>query len=339
MRITTRVQLKWDEQAGRYFPDPETWEGYEYSGPVDECKGADTAKSQLDLQNQLQQQQLTQQKAIRDQIMGSVGKYLSGAGEGFDPQQLAIMQSQFLNQNSQNFNQAGGQVLSSLRARGVAGGDMAAGGDFTRGMEALQGARASSQSQGILGTNLANLQQALTNKFNAASVSAGQSAQLGSNIGTFGQGASSALSSYVTAANSSPFMNMLGSALGAGIGAIGTAGIGSSLGGVSKALGGASKGLGGMSPGNIGFCWIAEALYGVNDIRTYAARKYLTGDFGKTIIGKLFVSAYKKFGKRLATSRVFVSMVKPLFDSFSRKGMKLIPKADINDFESIWYQR
>lgn len=201
--------------------------------------GTGTSKDQLKLQNQLQQQALDQQKAVRDQIMGSIGKYLSGPGEGFDPQQLAIMQSQFLNQNSSNFNQAGGQVLSSLRARGVAGGDMAAGGDFTRGMEALQGARASSQSQGILGTNLANLQQALTNKMNAASIAGGQSAQLGNNINVFGTGANNALDQYVKASNTgfgANFMNSLGAGLGAGISAVATGGIGSSLGALSKRL-------------------------------------------------------------------------------------------------------
>ncbi len=202
--------------------------------------GTGTSKDQLKRQNDLQQQAIDQQKAIRDQIMGSVGKYLSG-NIGFDPQQLAIMQSQFLNQNSANFNQAGASVLASLRSRGVAGGDSPGGGDLTRGLEALQSARASSQSQGILGTNLADLQQALTNKFNAASVAAGQSAQLGSNIGTFGQGANNALNEYVQASSNgffSQFAKGLGSGLGSGVASMATGGIGASLGGIGKLMGG-----------------------------------------------------------------------------------------------------
>jgi len=205
--------------------------------------GTGTSKDQLRRQNDLQQQAIDQQKAIRDQIMGSVGKYLSG-NIGFDPQQLAIMQSQFLNQNSANFNQAGSSVLASLRSRGVAGGDSPGGGDLTRGLEALQGARASSQSQGILGTNLADLQQALTNKFNAASVAAGQSAQLGSNIGVFGQGANNALNQYVQASQNgflNQFTKSLGSGLGSGVASIATGGIGASLGGLSKMMGSGNK--------------------------------------------------------------------------------------------------
>jgi len=208
--------------------------------------GTGTSKDQLKLNNQLQQQALDQQKAIRDQIMGSVGKYLSG-NIGFDPQQLAIMQSQFLNQNTANFNQAGSAVRSALASRGAGGGDIPVGGDFVRGISSLEGAKASSQSQGILGTNLANLQQALTNQFNAASVASGQSAQLGNNIGVFGSGANNALNQYVQASQSG-FMNQLGkgfgSALGQGIGAIATGGIGASLGSIGKYLGTAGAGAG-----------------------------------------------------------------------------------------------
>lgn len=201
--------------------------------------GTGTSKDQLALQNKQQADATAEQKALRDRIMGSIGKYLSG-NVGFDPQQLAIMQSQFLNQNSANFNQAGSSVLASLRSRGAAGGDMPAGGDLTRGLEGLEGARASSQSQGILGTNLADLQQALNNKFNAASVAAGQSAQIGSNIGTFGQGANNALDQYVKASNTgfgANFMSTLGSSLGAGVGYAANTGIGASLGGIRKAFG------------------------------------------------------------------------------------------------------
>ena len=192
-------------------------------------KGTGVAQKQLDEQNRLQQQAIDQQKAIRDQIMATTSKYTEGAGQGFDPQQLALMQSQFLNQNSANFNQAGGSVMASLRARGVAGGDAPGGGDLTRGLESLQGARASSQSQGILGTNIADLQQALTNKFNALSVDAGQSAQLGSNISTFGQGANNSLDQYIKAANSPGFLQSLATSLaggvGGGLGAMATGGL------------------------------------------------------------------------------------------------------------------
>lgn len=202
---------------------------YEHDGPVAQAKGQDTAKAQLDLQNQLTKQQMDQQKAIRDQILQVTGKYTTGAGEGYDPAGFAAMISQFMNQNSQNFNQAGGVVRSALAARGAGGGDMPVGGDFTRGIATLEGAKASSQAQGILGLNVQNEIQRLNNKFNALGLQSGQGAQLGQNIGTFNQGANSSLNSYVTAANSSPLMDMIGKVAGAGLGAF-TGSIGTQLG-------------------------------------------------------------------------------------------------------------
>src|SRR5678815_5276431 len=101
--------------------------------------GTGTSKDQLKRQNDLQQQAIDQQKAIREQIMGSVGKYLTGAGEGFDPKQLAIMQAQFLDQNANAGKQAGQNVMGQLAARGGAGGALPVGGDFARSLEGLQG--------------------------------------------------------------------------------------------------------------------------------------------------------------------------------------------------------
>ncbi len=191
--------------------------------------GTGTSKDQLNLENKLTQQQLDQQKAIRDQIMTSTSQYTTGAGQGYDPSQFAQMISQFMNQNSANFNQAGSQVLSSLNARGAGGGNMPVGGDFTRGLEALQGARASSQSQGVLGANISNLQQALNNKFNALGLQSGQGAQLGSNVATFNQGASNALGDYVKASQGgfgNAFLGSLGGTLGKGIAGFATGALG-----------------------------------------------------------------------------------------------------------------
>jgi len=196
--------------------------------------GTGTSKDQLKLNNQLQQQALDQQKAIRDQIMGSIGKYLSG-NIGFDPQQLAIMQSQFLNQNTNNFNQAGSAVRSALASRGAGGGDIPVGGDFVRGIASLEGAKANSQAQGILGTNIQNAQQGIQNQFNAANIASGQTAQLGNDVGVFGQGANNALDEYVKAANSgfgAQFMQNLGGTLGQGIGKIATGGFGGAVAGM-----------------------------------------------------------------------------------------------------------
>jgi hypothetical protein len=224
MKIHTRTV--WDMNTGEVLED----EAFEWSGAVAECKGQDVAKQQMDQQNQITRDQLNQQKAIRDQIMQSTSQYTTGAGQGYDPAQFSAMISQFLNQNSANFNQAGSQVMSSLNARGAGGGNMPVGGDFTRGLEALQGARASSQSQGILGANISNLQQALNNKFNALGLQSGQGAQLGQNIGVFNQGANSALGDYIKGINAPGFMSGVGQVFGQAVGA----GLG---GGIANAIG------------------------------------------------------------------------------------------------------
>jgi hypothetical protein len=195
--------------------------------------GTGTSKDQLALQNKNTADQLAQQKAIRDQIMSATSAYTTGAGQGYDPAQFAAMMSQFLNNNSATYNQAGSAVTSSLAARGAGTGQLPVGGDYVQGLEALQGAKASSQSEGILSGNISNLQQALTNKFNALGLQSGQGAQLGSNVATFNSGASNALNSYVNASQGG-FMNQFGKSLGSSIGGAFGAGI---SGGLSNAIG------------------------------------------------------------------------------------------------------
>jgi hypothetical protein len=208
-----------------------TWEVldhrfHEYSGTVAECKGDGTAKAQLKRQNELVDKQLAEQQKIRDNITGNFQKYLTGSGEGFDPAQLAAMISQFQNQNDAAFNSAGQNVRAAIAARG--GSDLPISGDAVRGLSGLEGARATSQAQGLTGIKLADLQQAITNKFNAGNLESGQAAQVGGNVGTFNAGANSALDQYVKAANTgfgSAFTNAFGGALGKGLGTATAAGI------------------------------------------------------------------------------------------------------------------
>jgi len=193
-------------------------------------KGTGTAKAQLDLQNKIAADQLAQQKSIRDQIMTATSKYTTGEGEGYDPAQLSAMISQFLNQNSQKFGAADSAVKASLTSRGSGGGDMPVGGDYTRGIATLEGAKASSDSSGVLGVNISNLQQALNNRFNALSVQSGQSAQVGANVNTFNNGANNALTDYIKAANAPSFLQSFATALAGGA----AAGIG---GGIANSIG------------------------------------------------------------------------------------------------------
>lgn len=205
----------------------------DYSGPLEIAKGADEANNQRKEQLDLQKQQLAMQNSTLNTIKGGVGKYLTG-DIGFSPAEMAMLSSQFLNNNSQDFASAGSAVRDALASKGMGTGALPVGGTYTRGLSGLLGAQASQHGAGLLNLGISDAQQALTNKFNAASVLNGSAATLGSNVSTFGQGASSALGDYIKAANQSfggMFMNSLGGALGAGLGNAAVGGLGT---GVSK---------------------------------------------------------------------------------------------------------
>lgn len=206
---------------------------------VSGAKGDETAQAQLNTQNQLTQQQLDLENKTHSQISDAVSGDLSGTN-GFSPQLLAMLQSQFQNQNTGAFQSAGENVRSALASKGAGLGDLPVGGDFTRGIAELEGAKASSQSQGLLGLGIQNLQQGLTNKYNAASVLSGNAAQLGSNVSSFNSGAQSALGSYVQAANAPGFLSSFATALGGGLGKLGATAAGIGLGGI--------PGLSGLKP-------------------------------------------------------------------------------------------
>jgi hypothetical protein len=208
-------------------------DSFEYSGEVALCKGDGVARDQLNLQNKLVQQQLAQQKAVMDKLDAAVGGDLAGKN-GFSPELLAALKSQFLNQNDSAYNSAGSNVRSALASRGFGTGELPEGGEFARNIAELEGSRAGSQSQGLLGVDIESARQAINNKYNAASVLSGNSAQLGSNVGTFNSGASNSLNQYVWAANQG-FGNAFTTALGGSLGKT----IGSGLGGgLSGILGG-----------------------------------------------------------------------------------------------------
>ena len=49
-----------------------------------------------------------------------------------------------------------------------------------------------------------------------------------------------------------------------------------------------------------GLCWIAEALYGVKDWRTWVMRWYVNGPMQKTLAGKILARIYRRYGERVA---------------------------------------
>lgn len=247
-------------------------ECYEYDGPVAELKGAGTADSQRQAELGMQQKAFNAQMTQLNQLQTAMTPYLSGQ-IGYSPQQYASMQSQFLNQNAAQFQNAGQAVRQALLARGGGLGDMPVSGDYTRGISSLMGAAASSQAQGILGLQQANAQQALQNQLNAAGILSGGAQILGQTQGVAGSGASSALSSYIQAKNQG-LMQQFMSGLGGGLGSLATGGLSGIAGGITSALGGGGFGggfysgsgwgpIGGGSTGG-GFSGLGTMISGPN---------------------------------------------------------------------------
>lgn len=213
-RVYTEAAYSWNGRC--YELSKATW--FEYAGSLEFSKGADVANQQRQQELNMQQQSFNLMQQKQAQVSNAVSRYLSG-NVGFHPAALAAMKSQFLNQNAAQYNQAGRNVRTALLRSGSASSSVPAGGDYVRGISGLEGAEANNATSGIANINLQNLQTMLNNQFQAANLINGQAAQLTSPISSFGQGASSALSTYGQLANTgfgSAFTQALGNTLGGG---------------------------------------------------------------------------------------------------------------------------
>lgn len=175
----------------------------------------DKQSKQLDLQNQIAAQQLASTNSTLGQVNGAVSPYLSGT-QGFTPAQLAAMQSSVLDQNAQKFNAAGQQVNAEAAARG-SNGMTPISGVAQNGYGNLASAKASDLSTGLNTITQNNAQQALANKFNAASVLSGNAQTFAGTAGSYNSGAASALNN-VTNAQKSGFLDNFNTAVGSGLG-------------------------------------------------------------------------------------------------------------------------
>jgi hypothetical protein len=217
------TELQWDADGNLVSA-----EGCEWDGPVGLCKGSSVANDQRKQELAMQQQAFNMQQQQLKFLNDSFGKYVNG-DIGFNPQQLAAMNSAAMGQNAQQFGSAESGVRAALASRGVGMGDSPVGGEFTRGLSSLYGARASDLAGSLRNVILQNGQQALANKFNAGSILSGNAATLNGAQSTAGAGASSALNAYIQAANSgfgASFMSSLGKGLGGGLASAAMGGLG-----------------------------------------------------------------------------------------------------------------
>ena len=211
--------VNWTLVVERYLAEGRTVSG---------GKGGEAAQTQMNAAEARNKQAFDAQQRQLAQLNSAFSKYTT-QNIGYDPQQLAAMQSQIQNQNTTQYNSAGQAVRNALLARGGAGGGQPVGGDYVRGISGLMGAQAADLSQNLNNLRIQNAQQALTNRFNAGSLLSGNAATLTGTQGVQAGQASSALNDYIKAKNSgflSSFAQGFGGALGGGLGAGVTGGIG-----------------------------------------------------------------------------------------------------------------
>lgn len=83
------------------------------------------------------------------------------------------------------------------------------------------------------------------------------------------------------------------------------------------------------------FCWVAEALYGIDDSRTVVLRSWLTALHANRRRGWVFAELYRRFGERVAgfIRAGFVPRVLllPLFDSLAEKAFDDRARVIINE--------
>lgn len=248
--------------------------------------------------------------------------------------------TQSANANSANLNNLGSTALSSGSGNTSAGtnwfntilnGNQAntsallaptVNADRTQNQAALQSAstlmpRGGGRSGTLFQSNLQPT-ASLQNLFNNGQVTAAQTlpqiglAQQGIGTNLFGAG-NSALNTAANATgtnlNSSlqeqQMSNQLAAGLAGGLFSLATTPFGG---------GAATNGLLGLIPG----CWIAEAIYGKDDLRTHTLRAWLNGPFRKTPRGYLVMKVYLSIGRQVAwfvrRSYRLRILLRPLFE-------------------------
>lgn len=294
MFIYTKIQYKWTP-TGELVVDQ--YEGFEYGGPLAECKGDSVAKqqeqNQLNFNNQLMsifQQQYGKQAAVLDFLKGKLQPMIENP-TGYDPATLAAMRTSATDNLSTSYNNA---------SKALQGRQFITGRDLPSGVQAQQSAQLATaeasdkaNAQNTITMNDANLKN--TNYWNAMNVLSGNVASqfnpLGyANSATSGANAVANLSQAVTASQQSGLLGTLGGIAG---GVLGSA----TTNGWSKL-----------------FCWIAAKIFGGwDDIRTRIVRSYLLNSFGKTWYGRPIIALYARFGERASKIPLVVTSLRPLF--------------------------
>lgn len=210
--------------------------------------------------------------------------------QGWSPAQLSATNSAAITNVGQQYKAANTAVKENLAAAN--GGNVALPGGAEIGPELGLSSAAASQTASELNANLVSDYQqgnqnwktamagieGATNVFGAANSATQEANSAGSAAGQ--------TQNYISSQDQS-WMQLADAALGAGA-TLGSAGI--------KA------------------CWIAEAMWGMDDGRTHLLRRWLNEVWAEySPLGARIMSLYRRFGQRLAKRRCAVVVLWPLF--------------------------
>lgn len=273
-------------------------DSFEWIGPVALCKGDDTAKqaekNQMVFDQQLMtifQAQYATQKSQLDYLNNKMRPIIDNGGTGYTPQQLAAMRTSVTDSNSKQFQNAQDALNNQLVQSGGGSKLSSVAGNKVEADAALLSASAAQQAQGqeaVTGQDAQLKQVNYWNAINALNGVASQTNPLGyASAATSGTNAVANASQAVTAANQSQILGALGGIAG---------GVGSALGG-------------GFSKGGLFGCWIAAAIYGLNDFRTKILRVWLN-----FLAPKWFKSLYLAYGQSIAKTPIRYAFV-PMFET------------------------
>lgn len=162
---------------------------------------------------------------------------------------MSALNSQALDQNALQYNGATQQANAQLAGRGEGLGNTPTSGVQAGAYGNLQASKAGDLADSLRTVTLNNAQQGLANKFNAASVLSGNAQTYAGNVGTYGNGANSALGD-LTQAQANTWQSQFGKALGQ---AAGSAAAGFAGGAGNAAVGGLGTAVSKIGSGNFGW--------------------------------------------------------------------------------------
>jgi hypothetical protein len=274
-------------------------EGYEYSGPVELCKGDSTAKAaeaqQAAFNKQLMtifSQQFGQQSKIFDYLKGKLQPMIDNP-TGLSPEGLAAARTSSTDQLSAAYQNAQRALNAKMVTSGESTLPSGVGGQLN---EALLNAEAADKATAQTQITMQNEQLKQQNYWNAVNGLTGQQAQLNplgyANSATSGSGAVANLSQAVTASSGPTFGAILGGVAGGALQGAGAAG------GFGKLFG----------------CWLAAAIWGSLDPRTLKVREYIHCKFAQSWYGAIISRLYMKHGFWASQQPILVKFFTPIFN-------------------------